>query len=59
MEKSTLRGKHMHVAREELMQSDLAKTSKTFPNYLGRKSDSASMDMVIELLLMTGPCQKP
>jgi glutamate synthase (ferredoxin) len=41
-------------AREELMQSDiLAMTSKLFPIILDGKSDSASMDMVIELL-MTG-----
>jgi glutamate synthase (ferredoxin) len=36
------------------MQSDVfGEDIKNFPNYLGGKSDSASMDMVIELLLMT------
>jgi glutamate synthase (ferredoxin) len=40
--------------REELMESEyLAMTKKLFP-ILDGKSDSASMDMVIELLLMTG-----
>jgi glutamate synthase (ferredoxin) len=42
-------------AREELMQSDIFgdDIKKIIPIYDG-KSDSASMDMVIELLLMTG-----
>jgi glutamate synthase domain-containing protein 1 len=43
-------------AREELMQSDVFgdDIKKLFPIILDGKSDSASMDMVIELLLMTG-----
>jgi hypothetical protein len=41
-------------AREELMKSDVfGDVSKNYSNYTG-KSDSASMDMVIEPLLMTG-----
>jgi glutamate synthase (ferredoxin) len=47
-------------AREELMQSSVFgdDIKKLFPIIEG-KSDSASMDMVIELLLMTGrSCQK-
>jgi glutamate synthase (ferredoxin) len=41
-------------AREELMQVIYLAMSKLFPIILDGKSDSASMDMVIELLLMTG-----
>jgi len=43
-------------AREELMQSDVFGNDikKLFPIILEGKSDSASMDMVIEMLLMTG-----
>jgi len=43
-------------AREELMQSELfgEDIKKLFPIVLDGKSDSSSMDMVVELLLMTG-----
>jgi glutamate synthase (ferredoxin) len=43
-------------AREELMKSDVfgEDIKKLFPIILEGKSDSASMDMVVELLLMTG-----
>jgi glutamate synthase (ferredoxin) len=42
-------------AREELMASSVGDDiKKLFPIILEGKSDSASMDMVIELLLMTG-----
>jgi glutamate synthase (ferredoxin) len=53
---NTLRGNVSRMrAREELMQSDVFgdDIKKLFP-ILDGKSDSASMDMVIELLLMTG-----
>ncbi|MFL2665834.1 MAG: glutamate synthase large subunit [Flavobacteriaceae bacterium] len=44
------------TAREELMESDLigSDLSKVFPIILKEKSDSAQMDMVVELLLTTG-----
>ena len=54
---NTLRGNISRMrAREELMQSDVFgdDIKKLFPIILEGKSDSASMDMVIELLLMTG-----
>ena len=54
---NTLRGNVSRMrAREELMQSDLfgEDIKKLFPIVLEGKSDSASMDMVVELLLMTG-----
>ena len=54
---NTLRGNVSRMrAREELMQSDIFgdDIKKLFPIILEGKSDSASMDMVIELLLMTG-----
>ncbi|MGO4819250.1 glutamate synthase large subunit [Flavobacterium sp. W22_SRS_FP1] len=54
---NTLRGNVSRMrAREELMQSDVFgdDIKKMFPIILEGKSDSASMDMVIELLLMTG-----
>lgn len=54
---NTLRGNISRMrAREELMQSDIFgdDIKKLFPIILEGKSDSASMDMVIELLLMTG-----
>ncbi|WP_281323584.1 glutamate synthase large subunit [Flavobacterium aestivum] len=54
---NTLRGNVSRMrAREELMQSDIfgEDLKKLFPIILEGKSDSASMDMVIELLLMTG-----
>jgi glutamate synthase (ferredoxin) len=57
MEKSIPRGNVSRMrAREELMQSDVFgdDIKKLFPIILDGKSDSASMDMVIELLLMTG-----
>ena len=43
-------------AREELMNSDFIgeDLQKTFPTILDGKSDSAQMDMVVELLLTTG-----
>ena len=54
---NTLRGNVSRMrAREELMQSDLFgdDIKKLFPIVTEGKSDSASMDMVVELLLMTG-----
>ena len=44
------------TAREELMASDFigSDLSKVFPIILKEKSDSAQMDMVVELLLTTG-----
>lgn len=54
---NTLRGNINRMnARQELMQSDVfgADIKKLFPIILKGKSDSASMDMVVELLLMTG-----
>ncbi|WP_395064537.1 glutamate synthase large subunit [Flavobacterium sp.] len=54
---NTLRGNISRMrAREDLMKSDVFgdDIKKLFPIILEGKSDSASMDMVIELLLMTG-----
>jgi len=54
---NTLRGNISRMgAREALMKSDVFgdDIKKLFPIILKGKSDSASMDMVIELLLMTG-----
>jgi glutamate synthase (ferredoxin) len=55
---NTLRGNVSRmVAREELLKSKLIDEKyldKIFPIILKGKSDSASMDMVVELLLMTG-----
>lgn len=54
---NTLRGNISRMkAREELMESPVFGNDlkKFFPIILEGKSDSASMDMVIELLLMTG-----
>ena len=55
---NTLKGNiNRMVSRQELMDSDLIDKSdlkKVFPIILEGKSDSASMDMVLELLLMTG-----
>jgi len=54
---NTLRGNISRMrAREELMKSAVFgdDIKKLFPIILEGKSDSASMDMVIELLLMTG-----
>ncbi|MDG2193806.1 MAG: glutamate synthase large subunit [Polaribacter sp.] len=54
---NTLRGNVSRMrAREELIKSDLFgdDLSKIFPTVRAGKSDSASMDMVVELLLMTG-----
>ena len=54
---NTLRGNVSRMrAREELIKSDLfgEDISKIFPTVVDGKSDSASMDMVVELLLMTG-----
>lgn len=54
---NTLRGNISRMrAREELMESSVfgEDIKKLFPIILDGKSDSASMDMVIELLLMTG-----
>ncbi|MGQ7946912.1 glutamate synthase large subunit [Flavobacterium sp. WC2509] len=54
---NTLRGNVSRMrAREELMKSDVFgdDLKKLFPIILEGKSDSASMDMVVELLLMTG-----
>ena len=54
---NTLKGnvKRM-MAREELMESDLfgSDIDKLYPIITSGKSDSASMDMAVELLLMTG-----
>ncbi len=54
---NTLRGNVSRMkARQELMKSDLFgdDIKKIFPIVLEGKSDSACMDMVVELLLMTG-----
>ena len=54
---NTLRGNLSRMrAREELMSSDLFgdDIKKLFPIVREGKSDSASMDLVVELLLMTG-----
>ncbi|MEP6805169.1 MAG: glutamate synthase subunit alpha, partial [Flavobacterium sp.] len=54
---NTLRGNVSRMrAREELMESKVFGNDikKLFPIILEGKSDSASMDMVVELLLMTG-----
>ncbi|WP_455169442.1 glutamate synthase large subunit [Aegicerativicinus sediminis] len=54
---NTLRGNVSRMfSREELMESDLFgdDLKRILPTVLRGKSDSASMDMVVELLLMTG-----
>ncbi|OMP31508.1 glutamate synthase large subunit [Mangrovimonas sp. DI 80] len=54
---NTLRGNISRMySREELMESELfgEEIKNILPIVLPRKSDSASMDMVVELLLMTG-----
>ncbi|MDH3323537.1 MAG: glutamate synthase subunit alpha, partial [Flavobacteriaceae bacterium] len=54
---NTLRGNVSRMkAREELMESEVfgEDIKKLFPIILEGKSDSASMDMAVELLLMTG-----
>jgi len=54
---NTLRGNVSRVlSRQELMQSDWfgEDLKEIFPIILPGKSDSASMDMVVELLIMTG-----
>lgn len=54
---NTLRGNISRMrSREELMKSEVFgdDIKKLFPIILEGKSDSASMDMVVELLLMTG-----
>ena len=54
---NTLRGNVSRMkARQELMKSDLFgdDMKRLFPIVLEGKSDSACMDMVVELLLMTG-----
>ncbi len=54
---NTLRGNISRMrAREELLQSDLLgeEIKAVLPTILEGKSDSASMDMVLELLLITG-----
>ena len=54
---NTLRGNISRVrSREELLKSDLfgPEIKKILPVILPGKSDSATMDMVVELLLMTG-----
>lgn len=54
---NTLRGNVSRMkAREELMKSELFgdHVDRLFPIILEGKSDSASMDMAVELLLMTG-----
>ena len=54
---NTLRGNVARMrSREELMQSEWFgdDIKKIIPVVLPKKSDSASMDMVVELLLMTG-----
>ena len=54
---NTLRGNVTRMyAREELMQSPLfgEEIKEVLPVVLPKKSDSASMDMVVEMLLMTG-----
>jgi glutamate synthase (ferredoxin) len=54
---NTLRGNVSRMlARQELMKSDLFgdDIKKIFPIITEGKSDSASMDLAVELLLMTG-----
>ena len=54
---NTFKGNYSRMqAREELFKSDLFgdDIKKILPVILPNKSDSASMDMVVELLLMTG-----
>ncbi len=54
---NTLRGNVSRMkAREELMNSDLfgEDIKNLYPVIIEKKSDSASMDMAVELLLMTG-----
>jgi len=54
---NTFRGNYSRMqAREELLKSDLfgEDIKKILPVILPKKSDSASMDMVVELLLATG-----
>ncbi|WP_297707450.1 glutamate synthase large subunit [uncultured Eudoraea sp.] len=54
---NTLRGNVMRMrSREDLLKSDLfgEEIKNILPVILSGKSDSASMDMVVELLLMTG-----
>lgn len=54
---NTLRGNVSRMfSREEIMKSDLfgEDIKKIIPTVLKGKSDSASLDMVVELLLMTG-----
>ena len=55
---NTLKGNiNRMISRQELMDSELIDKEdleKIFPIILPGKSDSASMDMVLELLLMTG-----
>ena len=55
---NTLKGNiNRMISRQELMDSELIDKQdleKIFPIILPGKSDSASMDMVLELLLMTG-----
>jgi glutamate synthase (ferredoxin) len=54
---NTLRGNVSRMrAREELMKSEIFgdQISALFPIIQPGKSDSASMDMVVELLMMTG-----
>ncbi|MDT0552649.1 glutamate synthase large subunit [Urechidicola vernalis] len=54
---NTLRGNVSRMrVREEIMQSDVfgPEIDKLFPIILPGKSDSASMDMVVELLTLTG-----
>ena len=54
---NTLRGNVSRMrAREELMKSEVfgKEIKEIFPVILKEKSDSASMDMVVEMLLMTG-----
>jgi glutamate synthase (ferredoxin) len=55
---NTLKGNiNRMISRQELMDSELINKEdleKIFPIILPGKSDSASMDMVLELLLMTG-----
>ncbi|MGB0146851.1 MAG: glutamate synthase large subunit [Flavobacteriaceae bacterium] len=54
---NTLRGNVSRMfSREEILQSDLfgEDLKKVLPTVVRGKSDSATMDMVIELLLMTG-----
>ena len=54
---NTLRGNVSRMrAREELMESNLfgEDIKKLFPIVYDGKSDSSSMDMVVELMVMTG-----